>query len=149
MELHDLRPAAGATKKRKRVGRGAASGSGKTAGRGQDGQLSRSGGGKGPGFEGGQMPLQRRLPKLKGFTNHFRTDYQPINVGDLEAFDASSEVGRNQLIEKGLIRKDSRPIKVLGDGELTKSINVKVDAYSKSAVDKIEKAGGKADKVAR
>lgn len=149
MELHDLRPAKGATKDRKRVGRGHGSGQGKTSGRGTKGQLSRSGGGKGPGFEGGQNPLQRRLPKLRGFKNlRFRREFQPINIGALSVFEAGSSVGRDELVANGLIRSDSRPVKVLGDGELNVALTVRAESFSKSAISKIESAGGKAEAVA-
>jgi large subunit ribosomal protein L15 len=146
MELHDLSPAPGSRKPRKRVGRGNASGSGTTAGRGTKGQLSRSGGGKGAGFEGGQMPLQRRLPKLPGFKNRFRKEYAPVNVGRLEAlFAAGDVVDGMSLAEKGVIKSPLEPVKVLGDGELTKALTVKVDKVSGSAVAKIEAAGGKVE----
>lgn len=148
MELHNLRPAAGATKERKRVGRGHGSGTGKTSGRGTKGQLSRSGGGKGPGFEGGQNPLQRRLPKLRGFKNRFRVEFQAVNVGDLNVFDSGETIGREQLVANGLIRKDGRPVKILGTGEITKSLTVQADGFSKSAIEKIEGAGGKAQQAA-
>ena len=145
MELHDLRPAPGSTKKKKRIGRGHGSGTGKTSGKGQKGQLSRSGKGPGVGFEGGQMPLHMRLPKLRGFKNaRFRTEYQPVNIGALEVFAAGATVGREELAAAGLIRGDARPVKVLGDGELTKSLTVVADAFSKSASEKITAAGGSA-----
>ena len=138
MQLNDLRPAEGSTKNRKRIGRGNSSGHGTTAGRGQNGQLSRSGGGKGRGFEGGQQPLAMRLPKLPGFINHGRVEYAPVNVARLEAlFEA--------LVAKGVIKHAYIPVKVLGDGELTKSLTVKVDKVSASAQAKIEAAGGKVE----
>ena len=145
MELHDLFPAPGSRKDRKRVGRGHGSGHGKTAGRGHDGQLSRSGGGKGPGFEGGQNPLAMRLPKLGGFTNPNRVEYAVINVGRInELFNDGDTVNGETLVEKGVIRSAFKsPIKVLGDGELTKKITVQVDKVSKAAQEKIEAAGGK------
>ena len=146
MELKDLRPAEGSTKNRKRVGRGNSSGNGTTAGRGTKGQLSRSGGGKGAGFEGGQNPLAMRLPKLPGFTNHNRIQYAPVNIARLEAcFNDGDVVDGATLVEKGIIKKATQPVKVLGDGELTKALTVKVDKVSASAQAKIEAAGGKVD----
>jgi large subunit ribosomal protein L15 len=146
MQLHDLSPAPGSRKDRKRVGRGRASGQGTTAGRGNKGQNSRAGGGKGPGFEGGQMPLQRRIPKLPGFKNRFRKEYVPINVGRLEAaFAAGDVVDVAALVDKGFVKSIKVPVKVLGDGELTKALTVKVDKVSASAADKIAAAGGKVE----
>lgn len=146
MQLNDLRPAEGSRKNRKRVGRGNSSGHGTTAGRGTKGQLSRSGGGKGAGFEGGQNPLAMRLPKLPGFTNHNRIQYAPVNIARLEAcFNAGDVVDGATLVEKGIIKKATQPVKVLGDGELTKALTVKVDKVSASAQAKIEAAGGKVD----
>lgn len=144
MQLTDLRPAEGAKKARKRIGRGNSSGHGTTAGRGSKGQLSRSGGGKGAGFEGGQQPLAMRLPKLPGFTNHNRVEYAPVNVARLEALYESGEtVDAESLMVKGVIKHDYVPVKVLGDGELTKSLTVKVDKVSASAKAKIEAVGGR------
>ncbi|MCI8675527.1 MAG: 50S ribosomal protein L15 [Atopobiaceae bacterium] len=146
MQLNDLRPAEGSRKNRKRVGRGNSSGNGTTAGRGTKGQLSRSGGGKGAGFEGGQNPLAMRLPKLPGFTNHNRIQYAPVNIARLEAcFNDGDVVDGATLVEKGIIKKATQPVKVLGDGELTKALTVKVDKVSASAQAKIEAAGGKVD----
>ena len=146
MQLHDLSPAPGSRKSRKRVGRGNASGHGTTAGRGDKGQNSRAGGGKGPGFEGGQMPLQRRIPKLPGFKNRFRREYAPVNVSRLEAlFSAGDTVDVASLVEKGVVKSVSVPVKVLGDGELTKALTVKVDKISAGAVEKITAAGGKVE----
>lgn len=146
MQLTDLRPAEGAKKARKRIGRGNSSGHGTTAGRGSKGQLSRSGGGKGAGFEGGQQPLAMRLPKLPGFTNRNRVEYVPVNVARLEALYESGEtVDAESLMAKGVIKHDYVPVKVLGDGELTKSLTVKVDKVSASAKAKIEAAGGKVE----
>lgn len=146
MQLNDLRPAEGSRKNRKRVGRGNSSGNGTTAGRGTKGQLSRSGGGKGAGFEGGQNPLAMRLPKLPGFTNHSRIQYAPVNIARLEAcFESGDVVDGATLVEKGIIKKATQPVKVLGDGELTKALTVKVDKVSASAQAKIEAAGGKVD----
>lgn len=146
MQLNDLRPAEGSRKNRKRVGRGNSSGNGTTAGRGTKGQLSRSSGGKGAGFEGGQNPLAMRLPKLPGFTNHNRIQYTPVNIARLEAcFNDGDVVDGATLVEKGIIKKATQPVKVLGDGELTKALTVKVDKVSASAQAKIEAAGGKVD----
>ena len=146
MELKDLVPAEGSTKKRKRVGRGPASGNGKTAGRGMNGQKSRAGGGKGAGFEGGQTPLAMRLPKLPGFRNINRVEYAPVNVARLEqAFEAGVVVDHEALVAAGIIKKADQLVKVLGDGELTKALTVKVDKVSASAAAKIEAAGGKVE----
>ena len=148
MELKDLHPAPGSRHARKRVGRGPGSGKGKTAGRGMNGQLSRAGGGKRAGFEGGQTPLARRLPKLPGFRNINRVEYTPVNVKVLEdRFEAGDVVDTDSLVEKNIIKRyhDMKPVKVLGDGELTKALTVKVDKVSKTAQAKIEAAGGKVD----
>lgn len=143
MQLHDLFPAPGSRKDRKRVGRGHGSGHGGTSGRGDKGQLSRSGGGKGPGFEGGQNPLYMRLPKLRGFKNRFRTEYVVVNVSRLEErFSAGDTVDIDALFAAGLIKSRTAPVKVLGDGEITKSLTVKVDKVSGPAKAKIEAAGG-------
>ena len=146
MQLNDLRPAEGAHKNRKRVGRGNSSGHGTTAGRGTKGQLSRSGGGKGKGFEGGQQPLAMRLPKLPGFTNRNRVEYAPVNVARLDAIFADGDVVDNESrVEKGVIKKASTLVKVLGDGEISKKLTVRVDKVSASAKSKIEAAGGKVE----
>ena len=148
MQLNDLRPAEGSRKNRKRIGRGNSSGHGTTAGRGTKGQLSRSGGGKGKGFEGGQQPLAMRLPKLPGFTNHSRVEYAPVNVSRLEeVFEAGETVDTESLVAKGVIKHAFIPVKVLGDGELTKALTVKVDKVSASAKVKIEAAGGKVEQA--
>ncbi len=145
--LDRLKAPKGATKKKKRVGRGEASGWGKTAGRGHKGQRSRSGGGVKPGYEGGQMPLQRRLPK-RGFTNIFKTEYSILNVGALaERFNAGETVDRDALVSRGLVKGRRRPVKVLGDGDIDIALTVKADIFSKSAKAKIEAAGGKAEVV--
>ncbi len=147
MELNDLRPAAGATKTRKRVGRGPGSGNGKTAGRGHKGQKSRSGYSRRPGFEGGQMPLVRRLPK-RGFTNIFKTEYELVNLRDLErVFSDGDTVTAAEMARKGLVRS-GRLVKVLGDGELTKKLTVEANKFSKSAQAGIESAGGHCEVVA-
>lgn len=146
MELKDLKPAEGSTKNRKRVGRGAASGNGKTAGRGLNGQKSRAGGAKGNGFEGGQTPLARRLPKLPGFRNINHVEYVPVNVSRIEKyFNAGDVVDGESLAAKGIVKKSTDLIKVLGDGEITKAVTVKVDKVSASAKAKIEAAGGKVE----
>jgi large subunit ribosomal protein L15 len=146
MQLHDLAPAAGSTKQRKRVGRGHGSGHGKTSGRGHDGQKSRAGGGKGAGFEGGQTPLARRLPKLPGFRNINRVEYVPINVDRLEInFENGDVVDSDALVAKGIIKKHTMLVKVLGSGTLTKSLTVRVDKVSASANEKIVAAGGKVE----
>ena len=148
MQLNDLRPAAGSTKNRKRIGRGNSSGHGTYAGRGLNGQLSRSGGGKGAGFEGGQQPLAMRLPKLPGFINHNRVEYAPVNVKRLEGlFESGDVVDAEALVAKGVIKHAYIPVKVLGDGELTKALTVRVDKVSASAQAKIEAAGGKVEQA--
>lgn len=146
MELKDLKPAEGSKRNRKRVGRGPASGNGKTAGRGMNGQKSRAGGGKGAGFEGGQTPLARRLPKLPGFRNFNRVEYVPVNVSRLDAkFNAGDLVDADTLYAAGVIKNTTDPIKVLGDGEITKALTVRVDKVSASARAKIEAVGGKVE----
>ena len=143
MQMHDLFPAPGSRKPRKRVGRGHGSGHGGTSGRGHNGQLSRAGGGKGPGFEGGQNPLHMRLPKLPGFKNRFRVEYAIVNVSRLEEkFDTGGVVDIDALFDLGLIKSKQVPVKVLGDGELTKALTVKVDKISGPARQKIEAVGG-------
>ena len=147
MELHDLHPAKGAKKTRKRIGRGPGSGTGKTAGRGHKGQKSRSGYSRRYGFEGGQMPLVRRIPK-RGFHNIFRVEFQVVNLRDLDRlFSDGDTVSVETLIEKGLVRGGKRPVKVLGDGELTKKLTVQVQKFSASAKTGIEKAGGSCEVV--
>ncbi|MGI6667615.1 MAG: 50S ribosomal protein L15 [Bacillota bacterium] len=146
MELHDLRPNPGSVRKAKRKGQGLGSGNGKTAGRGHKGQKARSGGTKGPGFEGGQMRLTMRLPK-RGFHNIFGVEYDLVNVGDLDRFEANTEVGPEVLKEAGMLRKNSGYFKILGDGEIKKTLTVKAHAFSKSAKEKIEAAGGKAEVI--
>jgi large subunit ribosomal protein L15 len=138
-ELHDLSPAAGSHRNRKRLGRGPGSGTGKTSGRGQKGQGARAGGNVSPHFEGGQMPLHRRIPK-RGFTNINRVEYQVVNVRDLDAFEG--EVTVSSLKGAGLIRHAARPVKILGLGEVGKALSVEAHAFSKSAREKIEAAGG-------
>ncbi len=141
MNLSQLRPAKGATKKRKRIGRGQGSGQGVTAGKGNKGYRSRSGAKRRAWFEGGQMPLQRRLPKF-GFTNPNKVIFQVINVGDLNKVKDVENITKEELLKAGLIRKKNQPVKLLGDGEIDHKINIQVDAISKSAKEKIEKVGG-------
>ncbi len=144
MKLHELSPAPGSKKVRKRIGRGAGSGTGKTAGKGHKGQNARSGGGVRPGFEGGQMPLQRRVPK-RGFNNIFATKYAIVNVGDLDRFEDGSEVDAALLKSVGLIKKEYDGLKILGNGELKKKLTVVATKFSASAKEKIENLGGKAE----
>ena len=144
MKLHELGPAAGSTTAPKRLGRGVGSGLGKTSGKGHKGAKARSGGGKRPGFEGGQMPLYRRVPK-KGFTNIFRTEYATVNVGQLEVFDNGTVVTAAMLKEAKIIRKTLDGVKVLGNGELTKKLTVEAAKFTASAEEKIEALGGKAE----
>ena len=144
MKLHELGPAAGSTTAPKRLGRGVGSGLGKTSGKGHKGAKARSGGGKRPGFEGGQMPLYRRVPK-KGFTNIFRTEYATVNVGQLEAFDNGAVVTAAMLKEAKIIRKTLDGVKIMGNGELTKKLTVEAAKFTASAKEKIEALGGKAE----
>lgn len=147
MELYDLKPAPGATRTRRRVGRGPGSGAGKTAGKGHKGQKSRSGYSRRFGFEGGQMPLVRRLPK-RGFTNNFRIEFQVVNLRDLErVFGDGDVVSPESLVDKGLVRKGAQPVKILGAGELTKKLNVKAHKFSTAAQSSIEKVGGSCEVV--
>ena len=141
MKLHELHPAEGSTTAAKRLGRGVGSGLGKTAGKGHKGAKARSGGGKRPGFEGGQMPLYRRVPK-KGFTNIFDTDYECINVEALEVFENGAVVTEEILIDCGMIHNSKDGLKVLGNGELTKKLTVKAAKFTASAKEKIEAVGG-------
>jgi len=144
MDLSNLKPAIGSTKNRKRIGRGPGSGTGKTSGRGHKGQNARSGGGVKPGFEGGQMPMQRRLPK-RGFTPLTKKVYALVNLRDLELFEAGSVVDVAALGKAGLINKVGDGVKILGDGELSKALTVQAHKFSRSAAEKIEAAGGKAE----
>jgi large subunit ribosomal protein L15 len=146
MKLHELSPAKGSRKAAKRVGRGVASGSGKTAGRGTKGYNSRSGGGVRPGYEGGQMPLQRRLPK-RGFTNIFKKNIAVINIRDLAKFDKGSVVDTAALIQAGLVKGKRDGVKLLGQGEINYSLDVRVNQISQSAREKIETAGGKVEVI--
>ena len=142
MRLHDLSPADGARKNRKRKGRGVGSGLGKTAGRGTKGHNARSGGGVRPGFEGGQMPLHRRLPK-RGFTNIFKTPVEVVNIRDLNRFESGSVIDQKALAEAGLISGRAKQVKILGQGDLNVALTLQVGSASKSAREKIEAAGGK------
>ncbi|MBR6953690.1 MAG: 50S ribosomal protein L15 [Clostridia bacterium] len=146
MKLHELRPAAGSTTAPKRLGRGVGSGLGKTSGKGHKGAKARSGGGKRPGFEGGQMPLYRRVPK-KGFTNIFGTDYAAVNVERLEVFEDGAVVDAQALLDAGIIKKVLGGVKIMGGGELTKKLTVKAAKFTASAKEKIEALGGKAEVV--
>lgn len=145
MRLSDLAPSPGSRKKRKRVGRGPGSGHGKTACRGHKGQKARTGGGTRPGFEGGQMPLQRRVPK-RGFTNIFQKQFSVVNVGDLNEI-TDTPITPEVLVEMGLIKNIAHPVKILGDGEITNPINVKAHAFSASAKEKIVNAKGNAETI--
>ncbi len=146
MRLHELRPAEGSKKSPKRIGRGTGSGWGKSAGKGQKGQNSRSGGGVRPGFEGGQMPLYRRLPK-RGFTNIFAKEYTCINVDRLNIFENGTEVTPELLVQTGMVKKVNDGIKILGNGNLEKNLTVKANKISKAAAEKIEAAGGKVEVI--
>ena len=144
MKLHELAPAAGSTTAAKRLGRGVGSGLGKTSGKGHKGAKARSGGGKRPGFEGGQMPLYRRVPK-KGVTNIFGTEYAEVNVGQLEVFNDGVVVNAELLKAAGIIKKTMDGVKILGNGELTKKLTVEAAKFTESAKQKIEAVGGKAE----
>ena len=146
MKMHELAPALGSTKESKRIGRGHGSGQGKTAGKGHKGQHARAGRGIRIGFEGGQMPLQRRVPK-RGFNNIFAEEWVAINLSSLEVFEDGSVVDAAALASKGIIKKANLPVKVLGNGKLTKKLDVKLNAYSASAAEKIAAAGGKAEVI--
>ncbi|MFN2186688.1 MAG: 50S ribosomal protein L15 [Anaerolineae bacterium] len=147
MKLHELQAPEGARKSRKRVGRGISAGQGKTAGRGTKGQSSRSGGTKGPYFEGGQLPLVRRLPFKRGFTNIFKVQYVPVNLYRLEEFEADAEISPATLAEAGIIKSAELPVAILGDGELDRPLVVKAHRFSSSARSKIEKAGGSVEQL--
>jgi len=147
MRIEDLRPAEGSRKRKKRVGRGPGSGHGKTATRGHKGQKSRSGAGKGAGFEGGQMPMQRRLPK-RGFKNYpFKLDFAIVNLRDIAKIEGVEEITPELMMDKGLIKKIKDGVKVLGDGEMSRAVTVKAHAFSESARTKIAAAGGKTEVI--
>jgi len=146
MKMHELAPAFGSTKESKRIGRGHGSGQGKTAGKGHKGQKARAGRGVRAGFEGGQMPLQRRVPK-RGFNNIFAEEWTAINVAALNVFEDGTVVDAAALAQKGIIKKAELPVKVLGNGNITKKLEVKLNAYSASAAEKITAAGGKAEVI--
>ncbi|MCT8976491.1 50S ribosomal protein L15 [Clostridium sp. CX1] len=146
MKLHELKPAAGSRKAPKRVGRGTGSGLGRNAGKGEKGQKARSGGGVRPGFEGGQMPLYRRLPK-RGFTNIFAKEYSEINIDRLNIFEDGTEITPELLLEKGIVKKAKNGVKVLGNGELQKKLTVRAAKFTKAAAEKIEAAGGKVEVI--
>ena len=146
MKLHELKPAFGSTTAPKRLGRGVGSGLGKTSGKGHKGAKARSGGGKRPGFEGGQLTLIRRLPK-RGFNNNFRTEYVAINVDRLEVFEDGMTVGPVELIQYGIIKKIEDGVKIMGNGELTKKLTVQAMKFTASAKEKIEAAGGKVEVI--
>ena len=146
MKMHELAPAIGSTKESKRIGRGHGSGNGKTAGKGHKGQKARAGHGMRAGFEGGQMPLQRRVPK-RGFNNIFAEEWVAINVSALEVFEDGSVVDAAALVAENIVKKADVPVKVLGNGKLTKKLEVKLNAYSASAAEKINAAGGKAEVI--
>jgi large subunit ribosomal protein L15 len=148
MKLNDLWPAPGAHRESTRSGRGISAGRGKTAGRGTKGQASRSGGTKGPYFEGGQLPLVRRLPTLGGFTNIWRVEYTPINVERLNVFEAGTDVTPEMLVVAGLIKSVNTPVKVLGDGALDRALTVRAHKFSASAREKILAAGGTVEELA-
>jgi large subunit ribosomal protein L15 len=147
MKLHELQAPEGARKRRKRVGRGIAAGQGKTAGRGTKGQAARSGGTKGPYFEGGQLPLVRRLPFRRGFTNIFKVQYAPVNLYRLEVFEAEQEVSPETLASAGIIKSPSLPVAILGDGDVDRPLVVKAHRFSASARAKIEEAGGTVEEL--
>ena len=147
MNLHELKPAPGSRRNPKRVGRGPGSGTGKTAGRGEKGQKSRSGYSRKRGFEGGQMPLHRRLPK-RGFTNIFRTEYRTVNIERLNAFEAGSQVTPEALQQAGLLKKGSQGVKILGNGELKIELTVQAHKFTETAARKIEAVGGKIEVLA-
>ncbi|RIX47867.1 50S ribosomal protein L15 [Paenibacillus nanensis] len=146
MKLHELAPAPGSTQAPKRKGRGIGSGNGKTAGKGHKGQNARSGGGVRPGFEGGQNPLYRRVPK-RGFNNPFRTEYAIVNIEELNGFAAGTEVTPAVLLEQGIVKNPLAGIKILGNGELKVALTVKAKKFSQSAVEKIQAAGGKTEVI--
>lgn len=149
LTIDDLRPSEGAKTSKRRLGRGHGSGRGKTAGRGTKGQNSRSGGGVRPGFEGGQLPIQQRMPYKRGFTNVWRTRWETVNVGSLAELDVDGEITPEVLAERGLIRSTRFPVKILGNGELSSAVTVKAHGFSKAAREMIEQAGGSVEVLER
>jgi len=147
MQQHNLKPPEGATHKRKRVGRGDGSGHGSQSGKGAKGQKSRSGGGVRLGFEGGQLPLIKRLPRKRGFVNIFKTEYSLVNVGELNRFSSNSKVTPKELLDSGLIKSFKNPVKILGDGKIDRPLTVKANKFSAAAEKKITAAGGKAEAI--
>lgn len=147
MQQHNLKPPAGATHKRKRVGRGDGSGHGSQSGKGAKGQKARAGGGVRLGFEGGQLPLIKRLPRKRGFVNIFKIEYSVVNVGELKAFSANSEITLKELLDSGLIKSLKYPVKILGDGKIDRPLTVKANKFSAAAEKKITAAGGKAEAI--
>ena len=146
MELNELKPPAGSRKERKRLGRGISSGHGRTCGKGHKGQKSRSGAKRKYGYEGGQMPLQRRVPKF-GFTNIFKKEFQIVNIDQLEKFSEGETINKDILLKSGIISKKNLDVKILGRGEIKKPLTIEADAFTKSAIEKITNAGGKAVKL--
>jgi len=149
LNMDDLRPDQGASKQKRRVGRGPGSGSGKTSGRGTKGQKARSGGGVRPGFEGGQLPIQKRMPYKRGFTNVWATPWETVNIGSLAGLGADGAITPEVLAERGLIRSTRYPVKILGNGELDSAVTVHAHAFSKSARERIEQAGGTVETLER
>jgi large subunit ribosomal protein L15 len=147
MQQHNLKPPVGSTRKRKRVGRGDGSGHGSYSGKGCKGQKSRAGGGVRLGFEGGQLPLVKRLPRKRGFVNLFKTEYCLVKVGELNSFSANSEISPKELFEKGLINSFKYPVKILGDGDIDRPLVVKANKFSVAAQKKITAAGGKVEAI--
>jgi len=147
MKQNEIKPPAGSTRKRKRIGRGDGSGHGTYSGRGVKGQKSRSGGGVRPGFEGGQLPITKRLPRKRGFTNIFKTEYSTVNLGKLGVFAPGSRVGPQELLEAGLVKSIKQPVKILGDGEINQPLLVRADKFSAAAHSKIVAAGGSVEEM--
>lgn len=147
MKQNELKPPAGSGQKRKRIGRGDGSGHGTYSGRGVKGQKARSGGGVRPGFEGGQLPITKRLPRKRGFTNIFKTEYSTVNLGKLGVFAPGSRVGPQELLEAGLVKSIKQPVKILGDGEINQPLLVRADKFSAAAHRKILAAGGSVEEI--
>jgi len=147
MKLHELKPPKGSTSERRRIGRGLGSGRGKTSGKGHKGQKARSGGGVPLYFEGGQLPLVRRLPYRRGFNNPFRVEYEVVNLDQLEALEGTTSVDQEVLRSRGMIRSNKKPLKILARGSLTKALTVRAHKFSQAAEEAIQKAGGKAEVI--